>query len=113
MYGTASSRKEKLVSELGARPIDYKSVDFVQEIFRLTGNGVGRSFRWSRLKITIALLQDTSAGRLIGYGFGSTVKDRRNRAYQIAPNIINWIKVPALNFITSKTKVIPYSIKKF
>ena len=40
MYGTSASSKEKLVSELGARPIDYKSVDFVQEIFRLTGNGV-------------------------------------------------------------------------
>ena len=44
MYGTSSRSKEKLVSELGARPIDYKSVDFVQEIFRLTGNGVNVVF---------------------------------------------------------------------
>ena len=52
-----------------------------------------------------------AGGRLIGYGFGSTVKDGRSRAYQIAPNIINWIKVLALNLIPDRRKVIPYSIQ--
>jgi NADPH2:quinone reductase len=40
MYGTASKRKHDLVSSLGAIPIDYKAADFVDEIRRLTGNGV-------------------------------------------------------------------------
>ena len=40
MYGTASSGKHELVANLGATPIDYKKDDFVERIFRLTGDGV-------------------------------------------------------------------------
>jgi NADPH2:quinone reductase len=40
MYGTASKRKHDLVSSFGAIPIDYKAFDFVDEIRRLTGDGV-------------------------------------------------------------------------
>ena len=112
MYGTSSRSKEKLVSELGARPIDYKSVDFVQEIFRLTGNGVDVVFDGLGTKSLMRSYKTLcSGGRLMGYGFGSTVKDRRHRAYQIALNIINWIKVLALNLLPDRRKVIPYSIQ--
>ena len=112
MYGTSSRSKEKLVSELGARPIDYKSVDFVQEIFRLTGNGVDVVFDGLGTKSLMRSYKTLRAGgRLMGYGFGSTVKDRRHRAYQIALNIINWIKLLALNLKPDGRKVIPYSIQ--
>jgi NADPH:quinone reductase-like Zn-dependent oxidoreductase len=40
MYGTASTGKQELVANLGATPIDYKKEDFVERIFRLTGDGV-------------------------------------------------------------------------
>jgi NADPH2:quinone reductase len=40
MYGTASARKHELVSSLGGTPIDYRNVDFVEAIRRLTGDGV-------------------------------------------------------------------------
>ena len=40
MYGTASAAKGELVSGLGATPIDYRNVDFAEEILRLTGHGV-------------------------------------------------------------------------
>jgi len=40
MYGTCSARGAPAVSELGALPIDYQHQDFVQEIQRLTGEGV-------------------------------------------------------------------------
>ena len=40
MYGTASSGKHELVTELGATPIDYRKDDFVERIFCLTGDGV-------------------------------------------------------------------------
>jgi NADPH2:quinone reductase len=40
MYGTASTGKQELVANLGATPIDYKKQDFVERIFRLTGDGV-------------------------------------------------------------------------
>ncbi len=38
MYGTASLNKHDTVSSLGGIPIDYKSVDLVQEIMKLTGH---------------------------------------------------------------------------
>jgi NADPH:quinone reductase-like Zn-dependent oxidoreductase len=40
MYGTASTSKQELVANLGATPIDYRKEDFVERIFRLTGDGV-------------------------------------------------------------------------
>jgi len=44
MYGTCSAEDAAVVSELGAIPIDYKKVDFVEEIHRLTGDGVDAVF---------------------------------------------------------------------
>src|SRR5215813_2486127 len=38
MYGTASTRKHDIVSNLGGIPIDYKSVDLVQEIIKVTSH---------------------------------------------------------------------------
>jgi NADPH:quinone reductase-like Zn-dependent oxidoreductase len=112
MYGTSSPRKEKVVSELGAKPIDYKSVDFVQEIFRLTDNGVDVVFDGVGTKSLLRSYKTLrTGGRLIGYGFGSTLKDGRSRAYHIASNIINWINVLALNLIPDRRKIIPYSIQ--
>jgi NADPH:quinone reductase-like Zn-dependent oxidoreductase len=40
MYGTASKSKHALIEKLGARPIDYKTEDFVEWIRHLTGDGV-------------------------------------------------------------------------
>ena len=44
MYGTCSSSAARAVSELGGIPIDYRQVDFVEEIHRLTGGGVDAVF---------------------------------------------------------------------
>ena len=40
VYGTASTRKQDLVAELGAIPIDYTKDDFVERVHSLTGDGV-------------------------------------------------------------------------
>jgi NADPH2:quinone reductase len=40
MYGTASPGDHQVVSDLGGTPIDYRNTDFVEEIQRLTGEGV-------------------------------------------------------------------------
>ena len=40
MYGTCSSRGASTVSGLGAIPIDYQHQDFVEEVRRLTSEGV-------------------------------------------------------------------------
>jgi len=112
MYGTCSLSKEKIVSELGGKPIDYKSVDFVQEIFRLTENGVDVLFDGigtKSLKRSYKTLR--TGGRLIGYGFGSMPKNGHHRTNQIVSNVINWINLLALNLIPDRRKVIPYSIQ--
>lgn len=44
MYGTCSSRDTGVVAALGAVPIDYEHQDFVNEIGRLTGDGVDAVF---------------------------------------------------------------------
>ncbi len=40
MYGTCSSRTASAVSAVGAVPIDYRQLDFVKEIHRVTNEGV-------------------------------------------------------------------------
>ena len=112
MYGTCSLSKEKIVSELGGKPIDYKSVDFLQEIFRLTENGVDVVFDGigtKSLKRSYKTLR--TGGRLIGYGFGSMSINGHHRTNQIVSNVINWINLLALNLIPDRRKVIPYSIQ--
>jgi len=44
MYGTCSAQGAAVVRELGGIPIDYKNADFVEEIRRLTGDGVDAVF---------------------------------------------------------------------
>jgi len=112
MYSTCSLRKQKIVTELGGIPIDYKAVDFVQEIFRLTDDGVDAVFDGigtESLMRSYKVLR--TGGRLIGYGFGSKSKDRLNRTGQIVTNVVNWIRLLALNLKPDSRKVIPYSIQ--
>ncbi|HEY0590873.1 MAG TPA: medium chain dehydrogenase/reductase family protein, partial [Thermoanaerobaculia bacterium] len=68
-YGTCSSRSAPAVSALGAIPIDYQTRDFVEEIHRLTGDGVdvvfdpiGGAHLWQSRKALRA------GGRVVGYG---------------------------------------------
>ncbi|MFQ5596198.1 MAG: medium chain dehydrogenase/reductase family protein, partial [Anaerolineae bacterium] len=75
MYGTASSRNHDLITSLGGIPIDYKNVDFVEEIRQLTGDGVdvvfdgiGGRHTWRSYRAL------RSGGRVIAYGLTSTLK---------------------------------------
>jgi NADPH:quinone reductase-like Zn-dependent oxidoreductase len=79
----ALQAKKKIVSEL-SKPIDYKSVDFVKEIFRLTENGVDVVFDGIGTKSLMRSYKTLRAGgRLIGYGFGSMSKNGHRRTHQI------------------------------
>jgi NADPH2:quinone reductase len=75
MYGTASSKNHNLVTSLGGVPIDYKNVDFVEEILHLTNDGVdvvfdgiGGRHGWRSYR---ALRR---GGRVVAYGLTSTLK---------------------------------------
>ncbi len=72
MYGTVSQGKHKLVADLGAIPIDYKTEDFVKRILTLTGDGVDVVFDpigGTHLNQSFQTLR--KGGRLVAYGFSS------------------------------------------
>lgn len=78
MYGTCSSRGASAVSELGAIPIDYQQLDFVEEIHRLTNKGVdavfdgiGGAHIWRSRKAL------RSGGRVVAYGLTSSLHEGR------------------------------------
>ena len=78
MYGTCSAGKAKAVSELGATPIDYRNQDFVQEIQRLTTDGVDAVFDgiggehvWRSRRAL------RPGGKVVVYGFTGSMKDGR------------------------------------
>jgi NADPH2:quinone reductase len=91
---------------LGGVPIDYKSVDLVQEIIKLTSHdengkgGVDAVFDGTggkSLKSSYEILRD--GGRLVAYG-----------PFSIA-DIENWMMMFTLNLIPDKRKFILYSIQ--
>jgi NADPH2:quinone reductase len=78
MYGTCSAQAATVVRELGGIPIDYKSTDFVQEIHRLTGDGVDAVFDGiggESLWRSRAALRE--GGRVVTYGFQSKMRGGR------------------------------------
>lgn len=79
MYGTASARKHELVSSLGGTPIDYRNVDFAEEILRLTGDGVDVVFdgicSTDYLRRSFKSLRP--GGKVIAYGGTSTLRGGR------------------------------------
>ena len=78
MYGTCSSRGASAVADLGALPIDYQQQDFVQEIYRLTREGVdvvfdgiGGTHIWrSRTALR-------PGGRVVAYGLTASLRGGR------------------------------------
>jgi NADPH2:quinone reductase len=78
MYGTCSSSGASVVSDLGGIPIDYRQIDFVEEIRRLTGEGVdavfdgiGGSNIWRSRKAL------RPGGRVVAYGLTSSLREGR------------------------------------
>lgn len=118
MYGTCSARGASAVTELGATPIDYQHQDFVEEIRRLTGEGVdvvfdgmGGTHMWRSRK---ALRR---GGRVVVYGLTASLRggrlasgrpNRRNRLHGIPLFLLyivgGWI-------LPGRKRVIPYSIQ--
>jgi NADPH2:quinone reductase len=116
-YGTCSPRSASVVVDLGAIPIDYHD-DFVEEIRRLTGDGVdavfdpiGGSHLWHSRKALRA------GGRVIGYGLRSSMRgeglsssrpgsrQRFRGAGVFAAYIVgSWL-------LPGRRRVIPYSIQ--
>ena len=118
MYGTCSSRGASAVSELGGTPIDYKEQDFVEEIRRLTGEGVdvvfdsmGGAHIWRSRK---ALRR---GGRVVAYGLtGSLSEGRLASGRPPGRHRFREIRVFGLYILggwllPGRKRVVPYSIQ--
>jgi NADPH2:quinone reductase len=118
MYGTCSSRGAGVVSDLGCIPIDYRAVDFVEEIRRLTGQGVdvvfdgiGGSHIWRSRKAL------RPGGRVVAYGLTSSLRGGRVASGRPAGrHRFREIRVFGLYIaggwlLPGRRRVVPYSIQ--
>jgi NADPH2:quinone reductase len=118
MYGTCSSKGSAAVIELGGIPIDYKEQDFVEEIGRLTGDGldsvfdpIGGDHLWRSRKAL------RPGGKVIGYGtttslrgkgITSTRPGRRNRFHGVP---IYALYIAGGWLLPGRKRIVPYSIQ--
>lgn len=78
MYGTCSAQASNIVRELGGIPIDYQNTDFVEEIHRLTRDGVDAVFDGiggDNLWRSRDALRE--GGRVVTYGFQAKLRGGR------------------------------------
>jgi NADPH2:quinone reductase len=118
MYGTCSARGASAVTDLGGIPIDYQHQDFVQEIHRLTGEGVdvvfdgiGGSHIWRSRK---ALRR---GGRVVAYGLtgmlsgGRLASGRSGGRHRFRGVAIFGMYIVCSWLVPGRRRVIPYSIQ--
>jgi len=118
MIGTCSAQAAEVVKELGATPIDYRNSEFVQEIRRLTGDGVDAVFDGiggDNLWRSREALRE--GGRVVVYGFqaklhgGRMASGAQSGRHPIRESAIlggyilrNW-------FRPGRKSMVPYSIQ--
>jgi len=118
MYGTCSARGFAAVSELGGIPIDYRQVDFVEEIHRLTGDGVdivfdpiGGAHLWQSRQ---ALCR---GGRVVGYGLSTSLRgegvtsSRPGRRQRFRGTAVFAMYIAGGWVLPGRKRVVPYSIQ--
>jgi NADPH2:quinone reductase len=118
MYGTCSSRGVSAVSQLGAIPIDYQHQDFVEEIHRLTGEGVdavfdpiGGAHLWQSRKTL------RPGGRVVGYGLVTSIRGegltsgRPGRRRRFRGTAVFGLYIVGGWLLPGRKRVVPYSIQ--
>jgi NADPH2:quinone reductase len=118
MYGTCSSRGAPAVSGLGGIPIDYQKTDFVEEIHRLTGEGVdvvfdgiGGSNIWRSRKAL------RPGGKVVAYGLTSSLRGgrlasgRSGRRQRFRDIRIFGLYIAGSWLLPGRKRVVPYSIQ--
>src|SRR5512135_2811555 len=118
MYGTCSARGASTVSGLGAIPIDYQHQDFVEEIHRLTGEGVdvvfdsiGGSHIWRSRKAL------RPGGRVVAYGLtgslrgGRLASGRPGGRHRFRGIAIFGLYIVGGWLLPGRRRVVPYSIQ--
>ena len=118
MYGTCSSRGAPAVSDLGGIPIDYQHQDFVEDIHRLTGEGVdvvfdslGGTHIWRSRKAL------RSGGTVVAYGLtgslraGRLASGRSGGRHRFREIAIFGLYIAGGWLLPSRRRVVPYSIQ--
>jgi NADPH:quinone reductase-like Zn-dependent oxidoreductase len=118
MYGTCASRGASAVSDLGGIPIDYRQLDFVKEIHRLTGEGVdvvfdgiGGPHIWRSRKAL------RPGGRVVAYGLTSSLRGgrlasgRSGRRHRFRGIPIFGVYIAGGWLLPGRKRVVPYSIQ--
>jgi NADPH2:quinone reductase len=118
MYGTCSSRGASAVSSLGGIPIDYQHLDFVQEIRRLTRDGVdvvfdgiGGTHIWRSRRAL------RPGGRVVAYGLtgslrgGRLASGREGRRHRFRAIAVFGVYIAGGWLLPGRKRVAPYSIQ--
>jgi len=118
MYGTCSSRGASTVSELGGIPIDYRELDFVKEIHRLTGEGVdvvfdpiGGAHLWQSRRAL------RPGGVVVGYGLRTSLRgegltsSRPGRRQRFRGTAVFALYIAGGWLLPGRRRVVPYSIQ--
>ena len=117
-YGTCSSRGMQAVRDLGGIPVDYRQLDFVKEIRRLTGDGVdvvfdgiGGSHIWrSRQALH-------SGGTVVAYGLTASLREgrlasgRSGGRHRFRAIAIFGVYIAGSWLLPGRRRVVPYSIQ--
>ena len=118
MYGTCSARGAAAVTELGGTPIDYQHQDFVEEIRRLTGDGVDAVFDPIGGKHLWASREALRpGGRVVGYGLLTSLRGKnlasgrpgRRRRFRGTARFALYIAGGWI--LPGRRRVVPYSIQ--
>jgi NADPH:quinone reductase len=118
MYGTCSSRGASAVSALGGIAIDYQHQDFVEEVHRLTSEGVdvvfdsiGGTHIWRSRKAL------RPGGRVVAYGLtgslrgGRLASGRGGRRHRYRAIAIFGLYIAGGWLFPGRRRVVPYSIQ--
>jgi NADPH2:quinone reductase len=118
MYGTCSPRGASAVSALGGIPIDYRRLDFVEEIRRFTGEGVdvvfdgiGGAHIWRSRKAL------RPGGKVVAYGLTGSLREgrlasgRSGRRHRYRAIAIFGLYIAGGWLFPGRKRVLPYSIQ--
>ena len=118
MYGTCSSQGASVVSDMVCTPIDYQHQDFVQEIYRLTNDGVdvvfdpiGGAHLWQSRKAL------RPGGRVVGYGLISSIRGedlasgRPGRRRRYRGTAMFGLYIAGGWLLPGRKRIVPYSIQ--
>jgi NADPH:quinone reductase len=118
LYGTCSSRGATAVIDLGGIPIDYQHQDFVEEIQRLTKDGVdavfdpmGGNHLWQSRK---ALRR---GGSVVGYGLITSIRGegltsgRPGQRQRFRGTAMFGLYIAGGWILPGRKRVVPYSIQ--